>query len=130
LSLIKQIGIRRFASFALLIGGTPLTFLGVIPSYILTFVTFFVPSDFISHLFPVWVIWITMLNFIIGNAIMVYVSMMGPFKRGTFSLIMWSLLNPVYWILHSIGSYKALWQLLTKPHYWEKTEHGLTTHTS
>jgi hypothetical protein len=41
--------------------------------------------------------------------------------------VAWALLNPVYWTLHSIASYKALWQLLTKPHYWEKTVHGLTT---
>jgi hypothetical protein len=31
-ALLQQIGWRRFASFALLIAGTPLTFLGVIPS--------------------------------------------------------------------------------------------------
>jgi hypothetical protein len=34
--------------------------------------------------------------------------------------------NPVYWILHSIASYKALWQLVKNPFYWEKTTHGLT----
>ncbi|MFC7571174.1 hypothetical protein ACFQX8_01060 [Klenkia terrae] len=32
-------------------------------------------------------------------------------------------------MLHSIASYKAAWQLVTKPFYWEKTEHGLTSHT-
>ncbi len=33
---------------------------------------------------------------------------------------------PFYWLLHSIASYKALIQLITKPHYWEKTNHGVT----
>ncbi len=33
---------------------------------------------------------------------------------------------PLYWILHSVASYKALIQLITKPHYWEKTDHGVT----
>lgn len=130
LALIKQIGIIRFLSFALLIGGTPLTFLGVIPSYIVTAVTLFVPGEFIASLYPVWVLWFTLLNFVIGNSIMVYLSMMGPYKRGTFGLIAWAMLNPVYWVLHSIAAYKGLWQLITKPHYWEKTEHGLTSHTS
>jgi cellulose synthase/poly-beta-1,6-N-acetylglucosamine synthase-like glycosyltransferase len=130
LALIKQIGIVRFLSFALLIGGTPLTFLGVIPSYVVTAVTLFVPGEFIASLYPVWVLWFTLLNFVIGNSIMVYLSMMGPYKRGTFGLIAWAMLNPVYWILHSIAAYKGLWQLITKPHYWEKTEHGLTSHTS
>ena len=39
---------------------------------------------------------------------------------------MWALANPLYWLLHSVASYKALWQLIVKPHYWEKTVHGLT----
>lgn len=34
---------------------------------------------------------------------------------------------PFYWILHSIASFKALWQLIKKPHYWEKTKHGETS---
>lgn len=125
-SLIRKIGLRRFASFALLIAGTPITFLGVIPLYVLTVFTIIIPTEWLSPFFPVWLLWITLVNFIIGNSAMVYLSMMGPYKRGTFDLILWSLLNPVYWILHSAASYKALWQLLFKPHYWEKTEHGLT----
>jgi glycosyltransferase XagB len=128
-ALIREIGLRRFAAFALLIAGTPLTFLGVIPLYLVTLLSIFIPSGWFSPFFPVWLLWITLINFIIGNAVMVYLSMMGPFKRGTFDLILWALLNPVYWILHSLASYKALWQLLFKPHYWEKTEHGLTNRT-
>ena len=52
--------------------------------------------------------------------------MMGAFRRRRYWLVLWALLNPAYWLLHSIASYKALWQLLTRPHYWEKTTHGLT----
>lgn len=128
-ALLREIGLRRFASFALLIAGTPLTFLGVIPLYLVTLLSIVIPSGWFSPYFPVWLLWITLLNFVIGNSVMVYLSMMGPFKRGTFDLILWALRNPVYWILHSIASYKALWQLLFKPHYWEKTDHGLTTRT-
>jgi glycosyltransferase XagB len=127
LQLIREIGLRRFASFALLIGGTPLTFLGVIPLYLVTLLSIFIPTAWLSPLFPVGLLWLTLVNFIIGNSAMVYLSMMGPYKRGTFNLILWALLNPVYWVLHSVASYKALWQLIFKPHYWEKTEHGLTT---
>jgi cellulose synthase/poly-beta-1,6-N-acetylglucosamine synthase-like glycosyltransferase len=129
LQLIREIGLRRFASFALLIGGTPLTFLGVIPLYLVTLFTIFIPTEWFAPLFPVWLLWLTLVNFIIGNSAMVYLSMMGPYKRGTFDLILWALLNPVYWVLHSAASYKALWQLIFNPHYWEKTEHGLTTRT-
>ncbi|WP_207455921.1 glycosyltransferase family 2 protein [Herbiconiux sp. SYSU D00978] len=130
LQLIREIGVKRFAAFALLIAGTPLTFLGVIPFYVVTAVTLFIPAGLLAPFFPVWLLWICLFNFCIGNGVMVYLSMMGPYKRGSFNLVLWSLLNPVYWVLHSIASYKGLWQLITKPHYWEKTEHGLTTHVS
>lgn len=128
--LIREIGLTRFLSFALLIGGTPLTFLAVIPFTILTVLTFVVPASVINQVFPVWVLWVCLLNFVVGNVVMIYLSMMGPFKRGTFSLILWSFLNPLYWMLHSIAAYKGLWQLITRPHYWEKTDHGLTTHVA
>ena len=36
-----------------------------------------------------------------------------------------ALLSPIYWVLMSIASWKALWQLIVRPHYWEKTVHGL-----
>ncbi len=128
--LIHEIGWRRFLSFALLIGGTPATFLGVIPLYIVTLFTIFIPAEVLGQFFPVWLLWLSLVNFIIGNTVMVYLSMMGPYKRGTFALILWAVLNPIYWILHSVASYKGLWQLLTRPHYWEKTEHGLTNQSS
>jgi cellulose synthase/poly-beta-1,6-N-acetylglucosamine synthase-like glycosyltransferase len=128
--LIREIGLRRFLSFALLIGGTPATFLGVIPLYLVTLFTIFIPAEVLGQFFPVWLLWLCLVNFIIGNTVMVYLSMMGPYKRGAFNLILWAVLNPVYWVLHSIASYKGLWQLITKPHYWEKTEHGLTNQSS
>lgn len=124
--LIKEIGVRRFASFALLIAGTPLTFLGVIPFTALLVASLAFPWADMSAIFPPFVLWLCLLNFLIGNGLMVYLNMMGPYKRGKFWLVGWALLNPVYWILHSLASYKALWQLITKPHYWEKTEHGMS----
>ncbi len=128
IALVRQIGLRRFVSFVLLIAGTPATFLGVIPFYVITALTIALPVNALAQLFPIWLLWLTLLNFVVGNVIMIYLSMMGPYKRGTFHLILWALLNPLYWLLHSIAAYKGLWQLITKPHYWEKTEHGLTTH--
>jgi hypothetical protein len=30
---------------------------------------------------------------------------------------------PLYWLLISFASYRAVWQLLRQPFLWEKTEH-------
>lgn len=125
--LVGKIGLRRFGAFALLIAGTPLTFLGVIPFTALLLSSFFLPWADFSGAFPPFVLWLCLLNFLVGNGLMVYLNMMGPYKRGAFWLVGWALLNPIYWLLHSAASYKALWQLITKPHYWQKTEHGMST---
>jgi hypothetical protein len=34
---------------------------------------------------------------------------------------------PVYWVMMAIAAFKALLQLVFKPNYWEKTEHGLSS---
>ncbi|WP_158555083.1 glycosyltransferase family 2 protein [Fulvimarina endophytica] len=34
-------------------------------------------------------------------------------------------LVPLYWLLVSAASYRAVWQLFLRPHDWEKTPHGL-----
>ena len=31
---------------------------------------------------------------------------------------------PLYWLLVSFASWRALWELFTDPHHWHKTEHG------
>lgn len=33
---------------------------------------------------------------------------------------------PLYWILHYIASIKSLYELIVKPFYWSKTEHGVS----
>jgi cellulose synthase/poly-beta-1,6-N-acetylglucosamine synthase-like glycosyltransferase len=34
------------------------------------------------------------------------------------------MLLPFYWLLMSVASYRALFQLMWRPHHWEKTPHG------
>jgi cellulose synthase/poly-beta-1,6-N-acetylglucosamine synthase-like glycosyltransferase len=125
-SLLRTAGLRQTAAFALLVGGTPMTFLFTPPLYALFLASLLLPPTVFSGLFPGWVLWVALFNLIIGNGLMIYVSMMGAFKRRRYALVLWALLNPVYWLLHSAAAYKALWQLITKPHYWEKTLHGLS----
>lgn len=38
--------------------------------------------------------------------------------------VLWILLFPIYWLLISMAGWRALFQLVFKPHIWEKTEHG------
>jgi cellulose synthase/poly-beta-1,6-N-acetylglucosamine synthase-like glycosyltransferase len=127
LRLIRSTGLRQASGFGMLIGGTPISFLATIPLYLLFLVSLFLPRATLSAYFPGWVLWFSLLNLLLGNGLMIWVSMMGAFLRRRYWLVPWALLNPLYWIMHSISAYKALFQLITRPHYWEKTTHGLTS---
>ncbi|SDM85979.1 Glycosyltransferase, catalytic subunit of cellulose synthase and poly-beta-1,6-N-acetylglucosamine synthase [Maricaulis salignorans] len=39
------------------------------------------------------------------------------------------LLMPLYWPLQSWAAVRALYQLATRPYFWDKTEHGISTFT-
>ena len=124
--LTRLAGPRKAAAFALLVGGTPLSFLCAPPLYAIFLASLVVPWAQLSRLFPGPILQVSVANLLIGNAAMVYVAMMGAFKRRRYRLVPWALLNPAYWLMHSIAAYKALWQLMVKPHHWEKTTHGLS----
>lgn len=44
--------------------------------------------------------------------------------RGKQRLFIYSLTLPGYWLLLSLAAWRALFQLYTAPHFWEKTPHG------
>ena len=124
--LIKKIGWRGFFGFNFFVGFTPITFLlyPLLLGFYIVYLVFDLQT--VRILFPDWVLYISIFNFIAGNTLMIYVNMLAVFKRRFYELILFALMNPFYWLMHSIAAYKGLWQLIYKPFYWEKTNHGLT----
>jgi hypothetical protein len=51
--------------------------------------------------------------------------MIGVMKRKQYSLVKYTFLIPFYWLMISAAGFMALYQLVFKPFYWEKTVHGL-----
>jgi glycosyltransferase XagB len=128
LALLRRAGLRQTLGFILLIGGTPLIFLMQPIAIGLTLLWLATRTQLLTPLFPPWLLYISLFNLLLGNVLAIYVNMFAVFKRRLHVLVLFSILNPAYWLLHSIASYKALGQLFTRPYYWEKTTHGLTRH--
>lgn len=124
--LIRKIGWKGFLGFNFFIGATPVIFL-VYP-LLLTFFICYIIFDLssIRTLFPDWVLFMSIFNLMVGNILMIYINMMAVFKRRYYELILFAIANPIYWLMHSISAYKGLFQLVTNPFYWEKTNHGLS----
>ncbi|GAB3908751.1 glycosyltransferase family 2 protein [Mucilaginibacter boryungensis] len=124
--LLKKVGWRGFLGFNFFVGATPVTFL-VYPLLLSIFIAYVVfDLEGIRELFPDWVLFMSIFNLMVGNILMIYINMMAVFKRRYYELILFAIANPIYWLMHSASAYKGLWQLVTNPFYWEKTNHGLS----
>ncbi|MFI5160812.1 MAG: glycosyltransferase family 2 protein [Sphingobacteriales bacterium] len=126
ITLWKKVGWKGFLGFNFFVGATPITFL-IYPILLFIFLAYVIFGIASMHLlFPDWVLFISIFNLMVGNILMIYVNMMAVFKRRFYELILFAIANPIYWLLHSAAAYKGLYQLVMKPFYWEKTNHGLS----
>jgi glycosyltransferase XagB len=62
---------------------------------------------------------------ILGNLAFILINFIAGRRPGQRGLLFAALISPLYWILLAIAAWKGMWQLIFKPHYWEKTVHGL-----
>ena len=130
LRLLGRIGLKNWLSYQFFIGGTFLIFL-INPILWAFYLIWLIANPaWIDALFGGWLFYFAAFNLLIGNMFGIYLNMIAVFRRKLFDLTPYALTNPIYWIMHSIAAYMALWQLFTKPFYWEKTKHGLTSHES
>ena len=124
LKLLRQLGPSGFFAFQMTIGGSLVCFL-LNPIYWLMTATWFAfTPELISTMFPPVIYAMGTFCLFIGNFVFIYLAVAGCANRGYYDLVKYAVLTPVYWLLMSIGAYKALVQLIHKPHYWEKTDHG------
>ena len=82
-------------------------------------------GEFIETFFPAPVLYMAVFSLVIGNFLYVYYYMIGLAKRGYDEIIPYVFFVPFYWLAMSFASWKALYEFITKPHYWAKTKHGL-----
>ncbi|TAN63489.1 glycosyltransferase, partial [bacterium] len=126
--LYRSVGLKSWLAFNLFIGGSALTFLVNPITWSIFVVWLFTSTKIMDTFFPPILLYMSLFNLLFGNFLGIYLNMVSVFKRKYHGLLPYAYLNPVYWMLHSVASYKALWQLFTNPFYWEKTQHGITTH--
>jgi cellulose synthase/poly-beta-1,6-N-acetylglucosamine synthase-like glycosyltransferase len=127
LRLLGDIGLRQWLSYQFFIGGTCLTFLVNPILWVVCLFTLVAPAAWTAALFPTWLIAVCLFTFVAGNGLGVFQCIVAVGRRRQHHLVPYAFTNPLYWWLHSIAAYMGLWQLFTKPFYWEKTVHGLST---
>ncbi|MDP3888538.1 MAG: glycosyltransferase, partial [bacterium] len=113
--------------FQLVIGGK-IAFILINPLLWLATISYFALYAYvgpqIEALYPSVVFYMAVTSLVFGNFLSLYYYMIGAAKKGQWNLMKFVFLVPVYWFFISIAALIALYQLIFKPHYWEKTIHG------
>lgn len=133
----KTVGLRGFIGYQAMILGTPLLPLINPVFWVMVVLWYSTHAGWIQEMFPGPLYYIATVQFILGNFLFTYMNLIGMYhvirdcalKRAqpfSYGLIKYALFTPVYWVLMSIAAYKAFFQLIRNPFYWEKTDHGLT----
>lgn len=124
----QEFGWKNLLLMQLTVGGKVLSmfvnpFLWVVTIIYFVFRTQAAPI--IEPFFPPVVLLIGVVSLVFGNFFYVYAYLIGLAKRREFSVMKYVFLVPVYWLFMSVAAWKALYELIVKPHYWQKTVHGL-----
>jgi glycosyltransferase XagB len=128
LHLVRSVGLLGFLGFVFFIGGTVLAGL-INPIYWAIYLVWLATAATgFDPVFPQSLLFLSLFNLIAGNGALTYLSMLAPIRRGWLGLVPYSLTTFGYWVLISIAAYRGLWQLLRDPHFWEKTQHGVSRH--
>jgi cellulose synthase/poly-beta-1,6-N-acetylglucosamine synthase-like glycosyltransferase len=122
---VRNSGWKGWFTLQVFIGGTTLGQAFSLILWILFFIWLFNRGEFLQSYFSGPILYLGVFNLIVGNFLGIYLSMLAVFRRGIDRLIFYSLLNPLYWWLTSIAAWKGIFQLFTRPFFWEKTIHGL-----
>lgn len=73
---------------------------------------------------PGWLLAIGIFNLVFGNLAYVTTAVLSALRNRRLDLVPFVIFLPAYWLLISVATYRAMVQFLTRPFYWEKTEHG------
>ena len=121
--LFKDLGAEKFLKLQLTFGGD--VFIPLINPilWVLTAASFLLPINF-SWLNPSYLQVICIFNLVAGNASYISIYAISCVKLKKYRYIPYALLMPVYWVLHSVASWRGLIQLIKNPFYWDKTSHG------
>jgi cellulose synthase/poly-beta-1,6-N-acetylglucosamine synthase-like glycosyltransferase len=121
--LFRELGPRDFLTFQLVIGGTVLAAL-IHPLFALQLVSDLATTPLADLLAsPSFSFHFTMLFY--GYTISATLGLVGLARREMLKYAWVLIFIPIYWLMLSLAAWRALYQLLTDPHRWGKTEHGL-----
>jgi cellulose synthase/poly-beta-1,6-N-acetylglucosamine synthase-like glycosyltransferase len=123
--LVRELGPKATVFFLLTVGGAVLTALLAPIFWLLLLSWVWVQPGWVAAMFPGPIYYAASVSLLLGNFLLVFLSLCAAVTRGHDDLAPHALLTPLYWALMSAATYVALVELFVRPSHWHKTEHGL-----
>ncbi|PJD92727.1 MAG: hypothetical protein CK424_03870 [Legionella sp.] len=130
IQMIKQIGPWRFLNFQFFVGGNVFIQLANLPLWIFLLSTIFFYNAQVASLYPKLLYYLTVFNFLGSNLILLITQFIATYNRRLYKLLPFVPLKLLYWMMMSLAGYYAIIELLMRPGYWYKTEHGRSKQSS
>lgn len=127
IQLKREVGLKAVLRFVNMTGAIPLTNAFNLLFWFTMLVWMAGRPPLIDMVFPPLTYYICLALFLIGAPLSIYVGLIVAWSLGKPHLWWAALLTPLYWILQSVAAVKAIYQLMFRPFFWEKTVHGLAT---
>jgi hypothetical protein len=118
----REMGLGAFASMHLVLGGGILAAFVHGPIFLVVMIAALSPynilgtADFLLALF--------------GYCVALFTALTASALTGSLSHIRAAFTMPLYWPLQSIAAYRAVFELIFRPHFWAKTAHGAAARAS
>jgi cellulose synthase/poly-beta-1,6-N-acetylglucosamine synthase-like glycosyltransferase len=118
-ALVRRAGWGGFFAFHLFIGGAIASALSNPFLWAMFAASIFWPGDASARAMEVS-------GLLGGNVVLTLLATVSPLRRGWRDLAPYGLTVTLYWAMISAAAWRGLYQLVTNPFHWEKTEHGLS----
>jgi cellulose synthase/poly-beta-1,6-N-acetylglucosamine synthase-like glycosyltransferase len=124
--LLRELGLKRFLGFQVLMGGLILSTLVHPLFYLMLGLTLSHGTfmDLPTSDFERVLLGVAAFNLGAGYLSAMALAALAVCRRRRFALVFDVVGMPLYWLLISFAAYRALWQVLRDPYLWEKTPHA------
>ncbi len=121
IQLYKKIKMRGFIGFLFFVGAPSVVFLTMPFSC-----AYWLYSLAVDQNFPDWYVVLSIGNLTAALLLHIVIALIVLFKNGWRQMGLTVVVFPFYWLLHMLASFRAVKELVLRPHYWDKTEHGVS----
>jgi len=122
---LNDLSFKGVLSFLFFVSGTPIANLLNLVMWTITALWLSGLSSALTDIIPPQIMLLGFVSLVAGNSFFIFLHLIPMLIKKKWDVALASLLLPIYWLMMSLASLRAVWQLIANPHLWEKTEHGL-----